>query len=97
MLMEISFGQKKYGGGSSGYFDYVTAIKQTRDGGISWGYSESFGTNGYDILILKLDSNGSIIWKKLFAASYGDYVKSLQQTADGGYAAQVIPSHSALV
>lgn len=77
--------QKTYGVSSSG-FDFVSGIKQTADGGyIVGGYSESFGANGYNIFIFKLDSNGNIIWQKLYVGSSGDYVKSIQQTADGGY------------
>ena len=71
-------------GGSN--FDEAHYIQQTSDGGyIIAGQSASFGPGGYDLLIIKLNSTGSLTWAKTFRGSNDDYASSIQQTSDGGY------------
>jgi|GEM_PF-2734671 len=75
--------QKTYGGGN---YDFGNSIQQTEDGGfIVAGITESFGAGGQDLLLLKLDSNGNIVWQKAYGGSDWDSGSSVQQTADGGY------------
>ncbi|MCJ7812451.1 T9SS type A sorting domain-containing protein, partial [bacterium] len=46
--------------GSSGGWEYASAIQQTSDGGYSVaGQTDSYGTGRYDMWILKLDENGN--------------------------------------
>ncbi|MBA7706328.1 hypothetical protein ES703_115180 [subsurface metagenome] len=75
--------QKTYGGSVN---DEAHSIQQTSDGGyIVAGETSSFGTDGGDIWILKLASDGEIEWQKTYG---GDKVVSapfIQQTDDGGY------------
>ena len=56
---------KTYGGSD---YDYSKSVKQTSEGGyIIAGYSLSFGDDT-DIWVVKLDSEGSVVWQK----TYGD-------------------------
>ena len=74
---------KTYGGTN---FDQLTSIQQTSDGGyVLAGYTSSFGYGSYDVLVLKLDSGGSITWEKAFGGTGADYASSIRQTSDGGY------------
>ena len=81
--------EKKYGG--SGW-DAAHSIQQTKDGGyIAAGVSDSNdgdvgGDNEEkDAWIIKLDVEGNIEWKKIFGGSGHDWIRSIQQTIDGGY------------
>jgi len=75
---------KTYGGT---YNDEAYSVQQTSDGGyIVAGATASFGAGG-DILLIKTDADGNIIWAKTY--TYGetsyDIAYSVQQTSDGGY------------
>ena len=66
--------------------DEGASIEQTLDGGyIVAARSESFSPASYDVLILKLASDGSIEWQKLYGGDDSDGAYSVQQTNDGGY------------
>lgn len=82
---------KIYGGALS---DHQTAIQQTADGGyILGGYSNSpiSGNKAgifkgvVDYWVIKIDANRNVIWDKTIGGQKGDYLTSIQQTADGGY------------
>jgi len=75
--------QKIYGGSA---YDYANSIQQTSDGGyIVAGSTWSFGAGNYDIWVLKLDANGTVVWQKTYGGSDWDRAYSIQQTSDGGY------------
>jgi len=75
--------QKTFGGGLD---DFAYSIQQTTDGGyIVAGSTNSFGAGGYDVYVLKLNSDGSLAWQKTFGGGLDDFAYSIQQTADGGY------------
>ncbi len=76
--------KKTYGGSS---YDRAFSIQQTSDGGyIVAGYTNSFGAGNNDILIIKLDADGTVSWAKTYGGSSGDdWAYSIQQTSDGGY------------
>jgi Leucine-rich repeat (LRR) protein len=75
--------QKTYGGSN---YDLANSIQQTKDGGyIIAGYTESFGTGGRNVYIIKLDENGEKEWEKIYNINYLDEAFSIMQTADGGY------------
>jgi hypothetical protein len=71
-------------GGSSD--DYGYSVQKTNDGGyIITGYTESYGTGGYDVWLIKTDSNGDTLWTRTFGGSQWEKGFSVQQTDDGGY------------
>jgi hypothetical protein len=72
-------------GGSGG--DQGWSVVQTLDGGYALGgYTTSFGAVGWDGWLVKFDSAGTVQWNTTFGGSGGDYVRSVVQTLDGGYA-----------
>ncbi len=84
---------KAYGGTDD---DYIESLQQTTDGGyILGGYSRSNvsgiktensngGTNG-DYWLVKIDAVGNIQWQNDIGGSSLEWMKSVQQTLDGGY------------
>ena len=66
--------------------EHPRSIQQTSDGGyIVNGHTTSFGAGGYDIWILKLNSNGVPAWQKTYGGTDYDYSVNIQETFDGGY------------
>jgi hypothetical protein len=75
-------------------YDYLTAIKQTPDGGyIIGGWSESsisyektdYCRGSYDYWVVKIDKFGNIQWDKTIGGFAADQLKSIDLTNDGGY------------
>jgi hypothetical protein len=73
---------KNYGGTDH---DEGESVKQTSDGGYIIVGSTELGTRGYDVLIIKTDATGKVIWTKHYGGSGDDFGRSVQQTGDGGY------------
>ena len=80
---EIQF-QKTYGDKLAD--DHGLSVRQTFDGGyiiVGYGY---FPVIPYDeFIVLKTDSQGSLIWNTTFGGVESDWGRSVQQTMDGGY------------
>ncbi|MFN0174453.1 MAG: T9SS type A sorting domain-containing protein [Saprospiraceae bacterium] len=81
--------QKAFGGTKS---EEAYSIHQTEDGGyIVAGTTSSndgdvFGNHGtVDFWVLKLDSTGSVQWKKPYGGGTDEQASAIQQTADRGY------------
>jgi len=75
--------QKTFGGD---LYDEGRSVQQTTDGGfIITGYTESFGTEGCDVYLVKTDPNGNQKWEKTFGLGDEDRGYSVRQTSDGGY------------
>ena len=71
-------------GGSKIEFPY--SLQQTGDGGyIVAGQSDSFGNNGADFWILKLNSTGAIQWQRTYGGWEKECPYSIQKTKDGGF------------
>jgi hypothetical protein len=79
---QITF-ERTYGGALG---DLGNSVQQTEDGGyIIAGYTGSFGAGGYDVYVVKADSNGDSLWARTYGGGSGDWGYSVQQTEDGGY------------
>jgi hypothetical protein len=75
-------------------WDQLRSLQQTSDGGYILGGSSRSNIGGdktensngeSDFWIVKTDALGIIQWQNTIGGSGNDYLKSLQQTADGGY------------
>lgn len=78
---------KSFGGA---WTEEVSSLQATDDHGfILAGRTTSFVSSpGYeDAWILKLGSRGEVEWEKAYGETYWDSLRSIQQTADGGYVA----------
>ncbi len=75
---------RTFGGANT---DVAPSIIQTTDGGYAIaGYTRSFGSGGDDLLVLKLNPDGSLAWARTFGGAGTDYAYSITQANDGGYA-----------
>ncbi|MEO0146033.1 MAG: hypothetical protein ABIM19_04280 [candidate division WOR-3 bacterium] len=76
---------KTYGGPGD---DGPEGILQTSDYGyLVWGGTGSWGPGGGDLLVMRLDNSGNLIWARVFGEpGVLDVAYSAIQTSDGGYA-----------
>lgn len=66
--------------------EFGNAIRQTNDGGyIIVGGSFDFSLLDYNILLVKTDNSGNVMWSKTFGSASIDVANSVILTADGGY------------
>ncbi|HEY9113530.1 MAG TPA: T9SS type A sorting domain-containing protein [Bacteroidales bacterium] len=74
---------KTYGGPGN---EIGVDVKQTTDNGfIISGYYSTLGAGGFDVWLLKTDSNGDTLWTNTFGGANNDFGNSVFQTDDGGY------------
>ncbi len=75
--------EKIFGGKSD---DCFFSVHQTNDGGfILGGYTNSFGSGGADIWLLKVNENGGKEWEHIWGGATFDEANEIKQTSDGGY------------
>lgn len=74
--------QKAYGNTN---YDVAESGQQTIDGGFVLLGTTSYGTSACDILLVKTDSVGNLLWTKTFGDSGDEQGNFVQQTQDGGY------------
>jgi hypothetical protein len=60
-------------------------IQSTPDGGFIYTGTESSFTTDTDVLLVKLNSNGILQWKKIYGTVDADQGESVSQLQDGGY------------
>jgi hypothetical protein len=73
-----------YGGTAS---DSSRSVIQANDGGyILAGYTISYGAGSTDFWLVKTSSNGNQQWNKTYGGTSGDYLSSMVETSDGGFA-----------
>lgn len=76
---------KKYGGEAD---DSGASILTTADQGfVIGGVTESYGSEGEDGWVVKVDSLGTEIWNHIFGSSYGDAISGIIETSDSGFVA----------
>lgn len=64
----------------------LRAIQPTRDHGyIATGYALRKSTNNQDLVVLKLDRRGKLLWKSSLGGDKTDQAYSIQETADDGF------------
>lgn len=71
----------------SSSFDEGTALTVTSDGYVLAGSMTStptVGNGGKDILLIKLDATGNLVWKKLIGGTGDETVTSIRETPDKG-------------
>ena len=74
---------KTFGGPNK---DVGYSVQQTSDSGyVVVGYTNSYGSGSYDVLLLKTDADGNEDWMKTFGGVHDDRGYSIQKTFDGGF------------
>jgi hypothetical protein len=75
---------KTFGGADR---DNAASLLQTEDGGyVVVGHTMSFGSGGWDVWLIKTDSNGNMYWNQTYGGTAHDVALSIVRTSDGGYA-----------
>lgn len=74
--------QKAYGGVN--WEHPVSIIETLNNNYIIVGFTFSFGTGDQDVWVLKLDSEGNIIWQKTYGTPSADMARSMIKTTDNG-------------
>lgn len=87
LLPPVIFSQNRftrfYGGPAN---EHAIKAIQTRDGDVVVaGITFSYGKGKSDVLIMKLDSYGEVIWRKLMGQEGFDFVSGIIETRDGNY------------
>lgn len=79
----IELWNKTYG---KAFVDVGAGVELDRNGGyIIGGSTRSFGSGGFDIWLIKADSNGLESWNRTFGGSQDDWCFSIKQAKDRGY------------
>ena len=72
-------------GGTEG--DVALSLVLTSNGGFAIaGYTYSFGVGKTDFLLVKTDAHGNMDWNQTHGGAGYDYLSSMVETSDGGYA-----------
>ncbi len=75
--------QKTYGG--SGSDKGVFLIPAEEGGYLMCGYTQSYGSGGYDAWLVRVNMKGDTIWTKTFGGVYNDFIFSGIEAPAGGY------------
>jgi hypothetical protein len=74
---------RTYGGAGS---DEGYGIAETSDGGfVIAGSTQSYGSGDYDVYLVRVDSDGNMLWKKTFGGEESDRGRAVILTANGGF------------
>lgn len=73
--------EKSYGGFNN---DIGRSIIQLKDSGfVIAGYTNSFGSGGYDMFAVRTDKNGNLIWQKTFGGFDWDFAYCVKESNGG--------------
>ena len=73
---------KQYGGSGT---EFGTALVIVSDGIVIAGRSNSFSSGDQDVLLVKTDFNGDIVWAYTYGTNGTDYATDLATTVDNGF------------
>ncbi len=74
---------RTYGGANA---DVAYCVQQTNDGGyMIAGNTESYGSGGSDMWLIKTDAYGNVIWSQTYGSAGNEWAASVKQTTDDGY------------
>lgn len=74
---------KPYGGRRD---DEAYSVIETSDGGFAFtGETESYGSGGDDVWVVKTDARGDKVWERTYGGPGNDRAFSIVQTSGGGY------------
>ncbi|TDQ16570.1 helix-turn-helix protein [Algoriphagus boseongensis] len=74
--------QKIYGGSS---YDKAGGVASTADGGfLILGSTSSFGKGNYDVLLIKVNANGEVLWQKTYGEFFNEYGYQITQMSSSG-------------
>jgi len=66
--------------------DSLEGVTATVDGGIvAVGKTRSYGSEQTDLTVMKLSSEGKVLWHKVYGFKYYEYGNSVTMTQDGGF------------
>ena len=72
-----------FGGTAS---DYGYSVQECSDNGfIITGFTQSYGSGGFDVWLVKTNSSGNYQWNQTFGGTGNDFGRSVIQTDDGGF------------
>ena len=72
-----------YGGQNT---DWGESVVVTNDSSYAiGGYTNSFGSGGFDFYLVRADKDGTPLWEKTYGGSSFDVGRSIKKTQDGGY------------
>ncbi len=75
---------RTYGDGGSGN-ERANCVTQTSDGAfVMAGYTDSYGSGGWDFYVVKVDGSGDTIWTRTYGGSGGEEAFSIEETSDNG-------------
>jgi hypothetical protein len=66
-------------------WDTATSVLCTRDNNILVAGFAAYGQGSIDILIMKIDPTGNVIWAKIYGTLYEDRLRNIIETPDGGF------------
>jgi len=73
--------EKSFGGFNN---DIGKSIIQLKDSGfVIAGYTNSFGSGGYDVFVVRTDKNGTLIWQKAFGGMDWDFGNCVKEVNGG--------------
>jgi hypothetical protein len=76
---------KPYGGVNTEWAHSVIQLPSPDSGYVAAGYTNSFGSGGYDVYVMRLNTMGDTLWTRTYGGADWDFGYCIRQTADGGF------------
>jgi len=73
---------QRYGGNNP---ERANSIIKVKDGFVFAGATETWGANGKNMYVVKIDDSGQRVWHNAFGYDYDEEVEQVIATRDGGY------------